>query len=165
MSNLRVRVRRGEVEIEVQGSSSEVEKWFKDLSSRFHLDSTPTVSAPHKGGGAEREPEASIDDVASRIQKDARWELIYDRILRQRPALPCELVVLLFAPEDGLGAAEISEVLRTLGRGSSQPQVTRDLAYRGGKKYVLKERRSGRYRFKINAAGREYLKSILDRAA
>jgi len=165
MSDLRVRVRRGDVEIEVQGSSSEVEKWFKDLSSRFHLDSAPAISVPRKGGEVGQNPEESIGDVASRIQKDPRWELIYDRILRQRPALPCELVVLQFAPEAGLGASEISEVLHTLGRGSSQPQVTRDLAYKGGKKYVLKERLSGRYRFKINSAGKDFLKSILDQAA
>jgi hypothetical protein len=35
------------------------------------------------------------------------------------------------------------------------------LAYKEGRKYVLKSRVAGKYIFKLNAAGKEYLEALL----
>jgi hypothetical protein len=163
MADLRLRVRKGDLEIEIQGPSADVKTWFDALAAKLGLDRADVSSI---AGGARSAGEGSsapaADHIATQIKTGTLWESIYDRILRQRPALPCELLCLYFAPNQWLAAGEISKILQRLGRKSVPPQVTRDLIYRQtGRKHVHHKQAGGKYLFQINALGRDFLENIL----
>jgi hypothetical protein len=104
--------------------------------------------------------EPDTEALAQKIQEDPRWELIYDKILRQRPAVPCELIPLYFAGKNGLLTNDIYSTLKILGRTILPTNIARDLPKKGGK-YVTKSKEGKNYRFTINPTGKSHIEQII----
>jgi hypothetical protein len=152
---VKVRLRVGDRELEVEGPEASVEKHVEAWAKRLNLERAPIPGFGMTAGQAEPD----IQALARRIHEDGRWELIYDRILRQRPALPCELVPLYYEP-GGLTASQVSEVLRALGRILKANNVIRDLPSRG-REYVTRTRSPRGTIFMLNPTGRAYIEGLL----
>ena len=167
MGTLKIRLRVGDRELEIEGPEASVEKHAEAWAKRLSLDrAQPAPAAPIQAPSLRQPATASDEDgpdlqaIAKQIQADSRWELIYDRIIRQRPAVTCELVPLLFGPKEGLTASQIAQVLTIIGRPFKPSNVIRDLPGKGSK-YLTRARSSRGTQFMLNSTGRSYLEDLL----